>query len=65
LQLTTHLQAAVSFVVANPTSCASKAILIYSWDECDEFGCMIPSYNSANPAAPITTSLNAVGAVTW
>lgn len=64
-ELTAHLQAAVSYVVANPSACESKAIIIYSWDECDEFGGIIPSYNAANPAAPVTTALNAVGAVTW
>ena len=64
-QLTAHLQAAVSYVVANPTYCPSKAIIMYAWDECDEFGCMMPTYNAANPATPITTALNAVGAVTW
>lgn len=64
-QLTAHLQAAVSYVVANPTPCASKAILIYSWTECDEFGALIPSYNATNPAAPVTSALDAVAAVTW
>jgi hypothetical protein len=64
-QLTAHLQAAVSYVVANPTFCPSKAIIMYSWDECDEFGAIIPSYNAADPGAPVTAALNAVGAVTW
>lgn len=64
-QLTAHLQAAVSFVVANPTPCASKAILIYAWNECDEFGGFVPGYNTTDPSIPITTALNAVGAVTW
>lgn len=64
-QLTSHLQSAVTFVGANATVNPSQVILIYSWDECDEFGCMIPTYNAANPAAPNMTLLNAVGAVTW
>lgn len=64
-ELTAHLQAAVSYVVANPSACPSKAILVYSWDECDEFGAVIPSYNAANPAAPVTTALTALQAVTW
>lgn len=64
-QITAQLQAAVSYVVANPTIVPSKTILIYSWDECDEFGAIVPTYNAANPAVPITTTLGAVGAVTW
>lgn len=64
-QLTTSLQAAVSYVVANPSIVPTKAILIYSWDECDEGGGMIPHYNPANPSVPDLTVLNAVGAVTW
>lgn len=32
------LQAAVTFVNANPDACPSKAIIIYSWNECDEGG---------------------------
>lgn len=64
-QITAQLQAAVSYVVANPTKVPSSTILIYSWNECDEFGGMIPSYNSANPAAPIVTVLGAVGATVW
>lgn len=64
-QITAQLQAAVSYVVANPTIVPSKAIIIYSWDECDEFGGIIPSYNAANPAAPNTTVLTAVSNVVW
>lgn len=33
-----HLQAAVNYVEANPAACPSRALLIYSWNECDEGG---------------------------
>lgn len=62
-QLTAHLQAAVSYVTANPTICPSKAIIIYSWDECDEGGnALIPSYGGASPN---TANITACGAVAW
>jgi hypothetical protein len=64
-ELTSHLQAAVTFIGANAAVNPSQVTLIYAWDECDEFGCMMPTYNSANPASPNMTILNAVGAVTW
>jgi hypothetical protein len=63
-QLTTHLQAAVSYVVANPTQCPSKAILIYSWDECDEGGsAIIPTYGTGS--GPDTGRITALQGVTW
>ena len=33
-----HLQAAVNYIDANPAACPSRALLIYSWNECDEGG---------------------------
>jgi hypothetical protein len=63
-QLTAHLQAAVSYVVANPTQCPSKAILIYSWDECSEGGnAIIPTYG--NGSGPDTGRITALQGVTW
>jgi hypothetical protein len=37
-QLTTHLAEAEKFIEVHPAACKSKALLIYSWDECDEGG---------------------------
>jgi hypothetical protein len=42
-ELTTHIRAAVNYVKQYPTVCPSKTILIYSWDECDEGGGMLPT----------------------
>jgi hypothetical protein len=47
-ELTAHLRAAVDFIAANPRSCPSRLLLIYSWDECDEGGGLIPT--RADPA---------------
>jgi hypothetical protein len=62
-ELTKSLQAAVDHVVTNPFSCPSKAVLIYSWNECSEGGnALIPAYalNGAN-----RTVLDAASAVSW
>lgn len=65
-QLTSEFQDAVSYVSANPTLAASKVILIYAWDECDEGGnCLIPHYNPLNPGVPDLSILNAFQAVNW
>jgi hypothetical protein len=65
-QVTSHLQAAVSYVNANAAVNPSGLILIYSWDELAEGGnSIMPQYNPANPASPNVTVLNAVAGVTW
>jgi hypothetical protein len=62
-QLSAHLQAAVSYVVSHPTQCPSKAILIYSWDECDEGGnAIIPTYTGGPPG---TSRIASLRRVTW
>lgn len=38
-----HVQAAVKFIDTHPSVCPSKVLLIYSWDECDEGGALIPT----------------------
>ncbi|MDA9444624.1 hypothetical protein XH98_37285 [Bradyrhizobium sp. CCBAU 51745] len=38
-----HIQRAVDFVRLHPRECPAKSILIYSWDECDEGGCILPT----------------------
>lgn len=37
-----HAQHAIDFVRANQANCPANTILIYSWDECDEGGCILP-----------------------
>ncbi len=62
-QLTAHLQAAADLVAARPVACESKAIIIYSWDECDEGGnALIPSHT---PSGPDTANISAARAVRW
>lgn len=42
-EFSTHVQAAVEFIHTHPEACPSKVLLIYSWDECDEGGGLIPT----------------------
>lgn len=42
-ELASHLRAAVDFIRAHPNACPSKVLLIYSWDECDEGGAIVPT----------------------
>jgi hypothetical protein len=43
-ELAEHIRAAVQFIQENPRACPSKVLLIYSWDECDEGGCLMPTH---------------------
>jgi hypothetical protein len=62
-QLTAHLQAAVGYVESHPAQCPSKAILIYSWNECDEGGnAIIPTWTGG---APETSRITALQRVRW
>ncbi len=38
-----HMMAAIGFVKNNPTCCAANTVLLYSWSECDEGGCVMPT----------------------
>lgn len=42
-EFASHLKAAATFINNNSRSCASNLVLIYSWDECDEGGCILPT----------------------
>ena len=42
-ELGAHLQAAVDYIGRNARACPSQLLLIYSWDECDEGGGLIPT----------------------
>jgi hypothetical protein len=62
-QVTAHLQLGVDYVVKHPKLCPSKALLIYSWDECDEGGnAIVPSYT---PKGPDTSIVDALRRVDW
>jgi hypothetical protein len=37
------MRAAVDFILDHPKSCPANALLIYSWNECDEGGGLIPT----------------------
>ncbi|MFG1462235.1 hypothetical protein V5F77_04975 [Xanthobacter sp. DSM 24535] len=39
-----HILAGLEFINAHPESCATRSLLVYSWDECDEGGCILPTY---------------------
>lgn len=38
-----HVRKALQFTKSNPSICPAKTILIYSWDECDEGGGILPT----------------------
>jgi hypothetical protein len=60
-EIAEHVQAAIRFVDENPTTCPTRTIIIYSWNECAEGGsALVPSYTASKPN---DTILNAVGAV--
>jgi len=42
-EFTEHMRAAIGFVRRNTNSCVSRTVLVYSWDECDEGGCIMPT----------------------
>ena len=51
------LQAGVNFVQNNPVACASAAMIIYSWTECDEGGgALIPTSGDVPLGLPPTLS---------
>jgi hypothetical protein len=65
-QFAAELDDAASYVAANPQVAASKMVLIYAWNECDEGGnCLIPHYDPAHPAVPDTAILDAFRTVNW
>jgi hypothetical protein len=42
-QFERHIRAAIDFVDSHAQSCPARTILVYSWDECDEGGCIMPT----------------------
>jgi hypothetical protein len=57
-ELAAHLRAAVEFIHSHRAACPSKTLLIYSWDECDEGGGLIPTLGD-----PKGSYLSAIGPV--
>jgi hypothetical protein len=45
-----HMKATRDFVERNQLACPSHIILLYSWDECDEGGCIMPTFGDPNGA---------------
>ncbi len=42
-ELTAHLLAARRFGADHAAQCSSRLVLLYSWNECDEGGCVLPT----------------------
>ncbi|MGH8490629.1 MAG: hypothetical protein ACREXS_17635 [Gammaproteobacteria bacterium] len=42
-ELAAHLRTAVNYINGNPKTCPARTLLIYSWNECDEGGGLIPT----------------------
>ncbi len=59
-QLVTHLQAAVSYINANPSIVPSKLLIIYAWTECEEGGCLTPTIGdpTGSKLAAIKSTIN-------
>ena len=54
-EVSSAITAACSFVNEHPTECLAKAILIYSWNECDEGGgALIPTFNDTQIVSEIS-----------
>ena len=43
VEFSAHIREAISFVESHQSSCPSGIVLLYSWDECDEGGCVMPT----------------------
>ena len=62
----TQVQDAITFILANPSVCASTLGVIYAWTECDEGGgCLAPTIGDPPSATPpymngIETALSAI-----
>jgi hypothetical protein len=50
-----HMKAALEFVGKNQ-NCESRIVLVYSWDECDEGGCIMPTLG--DPGGDYLTALS-------
>jgi len=57
-EFASHIASAVDFIDRSRIACPSKTLLIYSWNECDEGGGMMPTI--ANPDAPYLAAVASV-----
>jgi hypothetical protein len=57
-ELAEHIQRALDFTRSNTIACRSKCILIYSWNECDEGGGILPTVG--DPSGERLKALNTV-----
>ena len=53
-----EVAAATAFVAAHPVACPSRVVLAYSWDECDEGGCIMPTLG--DPAGRYLSTLGRI-----
>lgn len=51
-----HIAKAVDFMQRRPDVCPHKLLLIYSWNECDEGGCMLPTLD--DPTGKFITAMS-------
>jgi len=57
-EIAENIKAGLDYVRSTPAACPANAVLIYSWDECDEGGsALIPSYSESGPNASIVYAL--------
>lgn len=61
LEISSHLERALKFVKENRKVCTANAIIIYSWNEHDEGGWLVPTWTS--DGKPNTERIDAVGRV--
>jgi hypothetical protein len=60
-QIAADFKAAIDYVSSHAHVCPSKAILAYSWDECDEGGsALIPTYTPSGPNHAILDAVSSV-----
>ena len=57
-EISTHLERALRFVKENNKICVANAIIIYSWNEHDEGGWLVPTWTSSGK--PNTNRLDAI-----
>jgi hypothetical protein len=60
-EISAHLERAIKFVKKNNAVCAANAIIIYSWNEHDEGGWLVPTWTPVGK--PNTERLDAIGRI--
>ena len=49
-EFTRHIQRGIDFVRTHPKECEAQSLLVYSWDECDEGGGILPTHGDPGGA---------------